>query len=242
MTTLKLSQTVFDSIADIRKGLALDAEEGHWITVNGAHIKISEGGKIVAGPSQLKQALEHHQKSSGHHAEQAQKKDISEKQQVEHENASRHHEKALSHLETAMTTPKSDPAHSRNVNLAELYSKHAAKAEQNAGSNASSEEKPKQKESLFSAGQKASAIRAINNGNSSPAEKAKKIEQIKGMSLSEVSTELKNLGLHTESKPKSGSEQLKEAEQKAAERAKNGPKSMKRQSVIKQEMKKYSQK
>ena len=174
----KVSSVVFDSICTIRNAWnAMDAEEGHWITVKGAHIKISEGGKIVAGPSQLKQALEHHQKSSGHHAEQAQRKDITEKQQVEHENASRHHEKALSHLETAMTTPKSDPAHSRNVNLAELYSKHAGKAEQNASS---------------------------------------------------------------ETKPKSGAEQLKEAEQKAAERAKNGPKSMKRKAVIRQEMKKYS--
>ena len=45
-----------------------DTSKGHWITINGAHVQVSEGGKITAGPADLKKAIEHHKGQATKHA------------------------------------------------------------------------------------------------------------------------------------------------------------------------------
>ena len=138
---LKVSQIVFDSITDIKKSLALDAEEGHWITVKGTHIKISEGGKIVAGPKELKQALEHHSDQSKHHEKKMLEKSSSGKHEEAraHQEASNNHKQAGSHLSQAITlgSQGEKTLSSGHASLAEKHSKQASQAEQSIAANKS---------------------------------------------------------------------------------------------------------
>jgi len=113
--------------------VAQDAEEGHWITVKGTHIKISEGGKIVAGPEQLKQAIEHHAKQAEYHENQMLEKSSSGKHEEAraHQEARNHHKQVGSHLHQAMAlSAKGEKTlSSGHTSLAEKHAKQAAQAE-----------------------------------------------------------------------------------------------------------------
>jgi hypothetical protein len=77
--------------------------EEHWITVNGAHVKISGKGEIVAGPKQLKQALEHHGKQAKHHESQMLERSGKgeHKEARQHQEARNHHQLAGENLKQA---------------------------------------------------------------------------------------------------------------------------------------------
>lgn len=70
--------------------------EEHWITINGTHVKISGKGEIVAGPKDLKAALEHHGKQAQHH----EKKMLEVSAKGEHAKA-RQHQEAKNHHQLA---------------------------------------------------------------------------------------------------------------------------------------------
>ena len=78
-----------------------DTSKGHWITINGAHVKVSEGGKITAGPKELKAALAHHKEQHAHHEEKALAAPNGSKARNFHMAARFHHEQAGSHLSQA---------------------------------------------------------------------------------------------------------------------------------------------
>lgn len=83
---------------------APDDQKGHWITVNGVHIKVSEGGKITAGPAELKKALEHHHSQTKYHQGEAEKHEFSGEKAKAHAEAGRHHFFAHHHLAQAEST------------------------------------------------------------------------------------------------------------------------------------------
>ena len=98
---------------------APDTSKGHWITINGTHVQVSEGGKITAGPADLKKALEHH-------------KSEAKKHEKTNEPLSEAHNNARRSLAAASQVPEAEHAQIRQywTKHAETNAKKAAKIEQ----------------------------------------------------------------------------------------------------------------